>query len=91
VNDAQTAWAIGPHWVDAVIALTLVEVVLLWLVWRRRGRGPAPGDWLPQIASGLCLMVALRAALAGWGGAWILGCLTASGLLHGADLWRRWR
>jgi hypothetical protein len=90
VDAAGSAWPIGPHWVDAVIALTLLEV-LLWRAWRCRGRGPAPGDWLPQIGSGPCLMVALRAALAGWSGAWILDCLTASGLLHGADLWRRWR
>jgi hypothetical protein len=84
-------WVIGPHWVDAVIALTLAEALVLWLAWRRHRRGLAPAAWATNLASGLCLMLALRAALAGWSGAWILACLAASGLVHAADLWHRWR
>lgn len=80
----------GPHWIDAIILLTLLEGgVLLW--WhRRRGSGVAPADFAANLLSGLCLMAALRGGLAGWGAPWILGCLLLSGLVHAADLWRRW-
>ncbi len=85
------AWSIGPLWVDVIIALTVAEGVALWLWRRRRGSGPAPAEWLPNLLSGLCLMLALRGALAGWAGLWILACLAASGAIHGTDLVRRWR
>lgn len=48
-------------------------------------------DVLPNLASGLCLMLALRSALAGWAWPFTLGGLAASGLLHAWDLRRRWR
>lgn len=81
----------SPHWVDAVIALTVLEALVLGWMHRRHGRGPVLDHWLPHLASGFCLMVALRGALAGWNGAWIGACLTVSGLIHGIELWRRWR
>jgi hypothetical protein len=80
-----------PHLVDAVIALSLAEAA--WLAWlhRRHGRGVAPGDYALNLASGLCLMLALRLSLAGSGPAPVMLCLLAAGLLHAGDLWRRWR
>lgn len=81
----------SPHWIDAVIALTLLEGLGLWWWWARRGRGIAPRDFAANWFSGLCLMAALRGAVAGWGLAWVLGWLTASGLVHALDLRRRWR
>jgi hypothetical protein len=77
--------------IDIVIAVTLLEVLVLTVLHRRGSSGLAPGNFLPTLASGLCLMFALRAALtaAGWG--WVAAGLTLSGLAHAVDLRRRWR
>jgi hypothetical protein len=77
--------------IDIVIAVTLLEVLVLALLHRRNRGGLAPGDFLPSLAAGLCLMFALRAGLtsAGWG--WVAAGLTLSGLAHAVDLRRRWR
>jgi lysylphosphatidylglycerol synthetase-like protein (DUF2156 family) len=74
---------LSPHWVDAVIAFTLLEG--LWL-WRR---GWPVHDWAWNWASGLALMAALRGAIAGWGPAWVLGGIALAGAIHAADLWQR--
>jgi len=78
--------------VDLVIALTIVEGAALYAWHATTGRGPAIGLWLPNLVSGLCLLGALRTVLhhpdAGW-----LDCapwLTAAGIAHALDLWRRW-
>jgi hypothetical protein len=69
--------------VDAVIALTLLEAA--WLVWRRR-RGLWSASLACTLASGLCLMLALRASLAGAGAMWIVAAVSAAGMAHVADL-----
>jgi hypothetical protein len=86
--------SLSPHWIDAVLVLTLLEGAALALWFRRAGGRAGPGRsprdfWLAWM-SGLCLMAALRGAVAGWGAAWILGWLSASGALHALDLRRRW-
>ncbi|MFO1074986.1 MAG: hypothetical protein U1E17_20290 [Geminicoccaceae bacterium] len=76
--------------VDLMLAFTLVEAVVLML-WRwRTGRGPAPDELFVNLLSGVCLMLALRAALidAWWG--WIACWLVAALLAHLLDLRRRW-
>jgi hypothetical protein len=72
--------------VDFVIGLTVLEAVVL--TWRRRrtGRGPEPSRLLPNLASGLCLLIGLRLALAGLGGVWIAACLAGSGVAHVLDM-----
>jgi hypothetical protein len=77
--------------IDIVIAVTLLEVLVLAVLHRRNGRGLAPGDFLPTLASGLFLMFALRAGLTSAGWAWVAAGLTLSGLAHAVDLRRRWR
>jgi hypothetical protein len=77
--------------IDAVIVLTVVEGVVLAVWHRRTGRGLAPGDFAWGLAAGVALMLALRAALAGAGWGAVLGAFGLSGLLHAADLRRRWR
>jgi len=81
----------GGRFVDLVIGFTLLEALALWAWHRRTGRGVAPREWGLNLLSGLCLMLAVRGALAGapWFGV-ALG-LMAAGALHGADLWRRWK
>jgi hypothetical protein len=86
----MTDWLASGAFVDVVIALTLAEAAAL-LAWRRAtGRGVAASDFFVNLLSGLCLMLALRAALAGSAPAWIAAWVALSGLLHGLDLWRRW-
>ena len=77
--------------IDGVTAFTLVEGAALLLVYRATGRGVAPRDFVLNLISGLCLMLALRALVRDAGAAWIAVCLLGSGGAHGADLWRRWR
>jgi hypothetical protein len=77
--------------IDVILALTLVEAVALVAWHRRTGRGVAPGEFLGNLLSGMCLLAALRVGLAGawWG--WIALALLAALVAHVADLGRRWR
>jgi hypothetical protein len=79
------------HVIDVVIAITLLECVLLSLHHRLTGRGVAPADFIVNLFSGLCLMLALRGALTGAAAAWVLLPLLLAGMTHALDLSRRWR
>jgi hypothetical protein len=76
--------------VDFVLAITAIEAALLVAYHRLTGRGPAPAQLLGNLLSGVCLMLALRAALvdAWWG--WIALWLVAAFGAHLNDLRRRW-
>ena len=76
--------------VDAVIALTLLEIVALFVHHRITGRGLAPRDFVSNMLSGLFLMFALRSALVNAGWPWIILFLASAGLAHAADMARRW-
>ena len=80
-----------PSLVDAVIGLTLAEAALLAWWHRRHGRGVPPRDYALNLASGLCLMLALRFALGGAAPPAVMSGVAAAGMLHVLDLWRRWR
>ena len=80
----------GPLGVDLVISFTLFEGLALALYFRATGRGVSPSQFGVYLVSGLCLMFALRSALAGSGAVWIGLGLLAAGIAHGLDLWRRW-
>jgi hypothetical protein len=77
--------------IDFVIALTVLEALALAAYHGRTGRGMAPRDFLPNLAAGLALMLALRAGLSAAGWPWVAAGLMAAGLLHAADLRARWR
>ena len=81
----------SPVWVDLVIVFTLLEGVALALYFRVTGRGVSPAQFGVNWVSGLCLMFALRSALAGSGVVWIGLGLLAAGVAHGLDMWRRWQ
>ena len=68
----------GGRFVDLVIGFTLLEALALWAWHRRTGRGVAPREWGLNLLSGLCLMLAVRGALAGapWFGV-VLGLMAA--------------
>lgn len=76
--------------VDLVIGFTVIEGVVLAAVHRVTGRGPAAAEMAPNLAAGLCLLFALRSALAGAAAPWIALWLLTAGAAHGCDLWRRW-
>lgn len=77
--------------IEIVIAITLLEGVALAAYHRLTGKGVAPGEFGANLLSGLCLMLALRAALGGGGWSWTALLLATAGLIHAGDLWRRWK
>ncbi len=87
MNDSSLIAAL----VDLVIAFTLIEGAALLLIHRTTGRGVVPREFLLNMVSGLCLMLALRALVRDAGAAWVAVCLMSAGLAHGTDLWQRWR
>ena len=86
----MAGWVADGRFVDAIIGFTLLETLSLLVYHRLSGRGPAPGSILPTLASGLCLMLALRASIAGAAWPWIVAAVFASGVAHASDLRRRW-
>jgi hypothetical protein len=86
----QELWDSG-RWVDLALGITLAEVLVLALWVQVTGRQAWFRGYLLNLGSGLCLMFALRSALAHSG--WELPSLwlALSGVMHGADLWARWR
>ena len=76
--------------VDLAIAVTVLEALGLLLYRRLSGRGIATVEWLPNLCSGLMLMLALRASLAGAPWPWIVTPVAVSGVVHLADMSWRW-
>lgn len=79
---------VTPAFVDAIVAGVLLECVGLgtWLVWTGAGRLVTP--LCLYLASGACLLLALRASLAEAGAQWVLLPLAAALVAHVASLWR---
>lgn len=77
--------------VDAILLFTVLEAAILLAYRHRTGRGVPAQDLLAALAAGLCLMLALRAALVGSPWPWIALWLAAALAAHLADLRRRWR
>ena len=77
--------------IDLVIVMTLLEGGVLALYHRQTGKGLAPGEFVPTLAAGLALMLAVRAGVSGASWAWVAAGLSAAGLAHLADVRRRWR
>lgn len=76
---------------EAIAVLVAVEFVVLLAVRRRLGRGPSWAGLGATLAAGLCLVMALRAALVDAGvpavGLWLAAALVA----HAADMVLRFR
>ena len=77
--------------VDFILAVVVLETAILLFYWARLRRGIAPMDLLPNLCAGVFLLLALRATLAG--GGWMIASLylSAAGLAHMIDVYRRWR
>ena len=84
------AWVASGRALDVILAGMGVEGVALVALWRLWHRGVRPVALLPNLCSGMCLLVAMRMGLAGawWG--WIALPLLGALLGHLADLRLRW-
>jgi hypothetical protein len=77
--------------VDVILLVVLLEAAALLSYWVRARRGIAPLDLLPNLCAGAFLLLALRSTLADSG--WMMPSffLSAAGLAHLTDVYRRWR
>jgi hypothetical protein len=71
--------------IDLVIAALAVEVLVVWVLMRRRRALP-----LATLMAGLGLLLAWRFAHVGAGWHWVAAPLLVAGLAHAVDLWQRW-
>jgi hypothetical protein len=80
----------GTGLIDVVLAATLLEWIALEIWWRRMGSGVHPVDVRLVFLAGLALMLAVRTVLMAL--PWFVTAmlLSAAGLVHLADLRRRW-
>ena len=82
-------WVVGGGLIDTIIVVTLLEVAALLAFHHKTKRGLTPRDYLLNVASGMCLMLALRCALLGNSWYLIAALLTGAGVAHTADIaWR---
>ncbi len=90
MSELVAAWFASGRIVDLAIAITLVEAIAL-IAWRRAtGSGIAARQLIPNLAAGLCLMLAVRAALTGAAWSWLALALVGAGAAHCIDLVGRW-
>lgn len=76
--------------IDLILGLVVLEGLTLLLYNRFTGRGIRNLDLLATLVPGVCLMLAVRAALTGLSWPWIGSALAVSLLAHIFDLSRRW-
>lgn len=76
---------------DVVIALMLLEAAALHILYRTSGRGLSLSQLSGNFFAGICLVLALRAALTASAWWWPAFWLAASFAGHIADLRGRWR
>lgn len=81
----------NPHFIDAILALVLMEAIGVVGYRVLTGAGPAPIAFLCNLAAGASLLLALRAALSGATALAIAFCLALGLVAHLADLALRWK
>jgi hypothetical protein len=77
--------------IDLILAFMLIEGIALIAYQRVTKRGIAPASLIKNLLAGGCILLAFRAALAGWGIGAITACLGLSFAAHLADLQDRWK
>jgi len=80
------AWITGGGLIDTIITITLLEVAALLAHHYQTKRGLKPRDYLLNVTSGLCLMLALRCTMQASPWYFTALFLTAAGLAHVADI-----
>jgi hypothetical protein len=81
----------SPELIDLILLFAVVEAAVLTLWHRRTGRGLSVIAVGLMLLPGICLLLALRAALTGRAWPWVPGALAAALIAHLADLRSRWR
>ena len=81
----------SPALIDCILIVTVVEAVALAILHRKTGLGLSTGTVARMLLPGVCLMLALRAALSGVAWPFVPIALTAALITHLADLRGRWR
>lgn len=76
---------------DVIIGLMVAEWLMLAALHWWYDVGPDPRRLVANFLAGLCLVLALRAALTGASWSWLAVWLGAALLAHVADLAQRWR
>ena len=77
---------VSPHLIDCILAFTVIEGIAVARFCRR----PA-ADIAWMLFPGVCLLLAVRAALAGAAWPWVPVALAVALAAHLADLRMRWR
>jgi len=75
--------------VDLVLAFVVIEAIVLMAYRKVTGRGLRPLRVVLLLLPGVCLLLALRAALVGGAPLTVAAWLTAALFAHLADLWQR--
>lgn len=77
--------------IDVILAVMVLEALALFIYRQRTGKGPTVAETLANLASGACIMLAVRSALTGdvWQitAAWLMAAFAS----HLADLAIRFR
>ena len=76
----------SPHLIDFILGITVLEGIVLV----RWGRRPA-AEVVWMLLPGICLLLSVRAALAGAAWPWMPTSLAAALVTHLVDLRKRWR
>ncbi len=84
-------WLAGGNFVYLILVLMVIEAVTLALVWARTARGVPPLSLAVNLAAGACLLLALRAGLAGAQFQSIGIFLALALAAHSADVTLRWQ
>ncbi len=77
--------------IDLIVVFIWLEGMALFAYHRATGRGLAPSRVIANLAAGMFLLLAVRAALTHAGYEWVAASLFAALLGHAADLWSRLR
>jgi hypothetical protein len=90
MEDGLEKFFSGTSLIDLVLVATLLEWIALEIWWRRTGRGLNPAEMRLVLLAGLALMLAVRTVV--MQSPWFVTAmlLSAAGLVHLADLRRRW-
>jgi hypothetical protein len=77
--------------IDIIIAGMFLEGLALAALHSKTGHGVPPRNLLPNLGSGMCVLLAMRLALAGawWG--YASAALLLALIFHVADLAGKWR
>ena len=75
-------WVTSDGLVDTIVLITLLETASLLLFHHQTKRNLPPRDYLLNVLSGLCLMLALRCALSGAAWYFVSLWLMEAGVAH---------